>query len=146
MPLSYAVWLGPGRPLDVGAATVRPGVTSDRCVSAVVCSVRGGGGAGGGGQGREHVVDGLVVVGGRDEPRLEGARRQVDPLAQHRVEEPAEGAGVLVLGVVVVRDGPSRKKTENIEPAHWIVCGTETAESSVATASAIACETTSRRS
>ena len=37
------------------------------------------------------------------------------------------------------RPRPSRKKTENIEPAHWTPCGTPAADSAAAAASAIVC-------
>ncbi len=47
------------------------------------------------GQRVDHVLQRPVVVGGGEEPRLEGARRQVDPLVEHRVEERLVGPGVL---------------------------------------------------
>ncbi len=59
------------------------------------------------GSSRECVGDpleGEVVVGGRDEPGLEGAGRQRDSLVEHRVEERAEPIGGLRLRRGVVGD------------------------------------------
>ena len=63
------------------------------------------GSAGGRREGVDHVLERAVVVGGGEEPRLEGARRQVDALVEHRVEERLEHLGVLARrgGVVAHR-------------------------------------------
>jgi len=44
-----------------------------------------------------------------------------------------------------VRTAPSRKKTENIEPAHWTRWGTPAAPRAADAASAIALDTSPRR-
>src|SRR5438876_8094561 len=57
------------------------------------------GGTGRGGDGVRDTGQRLLVVRGRDEPGLEGGRREVDAAVEHGVEEGRVGDGGLVPGV-----------------------------------------------
>ena len=69
-------------------------------------------------QGVDETVERGVVVRGRDEPRLVGARGQVDPVVEHRMEERGVPPRLLGTGrVVVARHAVAEEDREQVSRA-----------------------------
>jgi tetratricopeptide (TPR) repeat protein len=106
------------QPLRARLARVRPPALGPRPDTAAPLRAQdGGGGAGGGRRGVGYPRQRLLIVGGGDEPRLEGRRRQVHPAVEHRVKERGVRGRGLVLGRREVTDRARAAEEEGEQAA-----------------------------